>query len=101
MSLEVIWKDDAGLERLCKVIRDNGLTYNLLLPERNVPIERLYYDQSNEGERLKKGSNIWYYKEGKYQKCLLEKIDWSSNSAQIRPIVNNVYKYNCGNNSNN
>ena len=91
--MEVIWTDvKLGLDRVCNIMKDNGETCDILLPERNVLLEQLYYHKDNDMTELKKGDKIYYYKNLQYVDAVLIKIDYNSSSAQIRLIEKGVNK---------
>jgi len=91
--MSVIWRDEnLGIERVCDILKDNGRTCDLLLPERNVLLESLYYTVENDMSELKKGDKLYYYKNLEYLEAELVKIDHNSSSAQIRLIEKDVDK---------
>ena len=87
----VIYSED-NIERLCEIWRirtfeeDNieYTTYDILYPERNVPLELI---QNNKNTKLEKGDIVIY----KNYEAYVSKIDWNSSSAQLRIIQRNLY----------
>ena len=82
----VIYSED-NIERLCEIWKvskgSEYTTYDILYPERNVPLELIQKD----GE-LKKGDIVIY----KNYEAYVSKIDWNSSSAQLRIIQRNLYE---------
>ena len=75
-------------------------TYDTISPnERNVLIESI---QDNDKKRLKKGDIVMYRKKDKNYEVYITKIDWNSQSAQVkiihRNINPNINNYSFGNN---
>ena len=101
---EVLWRDETGMERICKIdnktnkTKNNNNFYNLILPERNVLLEQLYFPENKdnqnkiEDDEIKKGMLLLYFKNDEYHEAYLSKIDWNSQSAQIRLIKKFVPK---------
>lgn len=84
---EVIWTDENNIERICEIISVNkNKSYDILLPERNVMFESIYEPYGPVLNSIKTGDTIIY----KTKDAIITKIDWSSNSLQIRIIEKNI-----------
>ena len=84
---KVVWTDQNGFDRVCEIIKVNKnkkeLSYDILLPERNILFESVLNTNYNS---ILKGDKIKY----KNKDAVVTKIDWSSNSLQIRIIERHV-----------
>lgn len=87
---EVYWTDDNGIRRICEIsdinINQNSdiKYYTILLPERNVMLENI------SGDGYKKGDTVIYSKRNKDYIAHITKINHSSDSAQIRIVIDNL-----------
>ncbi len=82
-----------GINRVCEIYKvrhdsDNYVCYDILLPERNVPLERIVPNASD----MRKGDVVIYQKNNKNCEAYISAIDVASSSVQIRIIVKNLYK---------
>ena len=83
-----VWEKSNNDQQNCEIFKiytdlDGYKCYDVLLSERNVPLEYIYtpFNQN----KLDKGDIILYKKNGIYE-AYVSNIDWSSNSVQIRII---------------
>ncbi len=63
--------------------------YDVLLSERNVPIESIYVPFGT--DKLSKGDVVLYKKLNDVYEAWVSKVDWNSNSVQIRIIQQRLY----------
>jgi len=83
----VIWVDENGTQYSGEIYKVNKIDYDIVLNERNVPFERLYLPI---GEEPKKGNIGVYNKNGAFYEVLIVKVDWGSQSCQVRMVFRNV-----------
>ena len=78
----IVYRDKKGYE-----------FYDILLSERNVPLEYIYTPINNNinNNIIVKGDVIIYKKRGRMYEALVNLVDWASSSAQIRIIQRNLY----------
>lgn len=93
------WTDDRGLVKICNILYHYQNKVTLLLPEKNVPLERLYKLDNYYHDYFKdiiafNNTIDWvlYKRNNLFVLAQLVKIDYSSQSAQIRPIYTDIPK---------
>lgn len=89
---DVVYLADDNVERLCEIFavhtykdpktRKEYYSYDILYPERNVPLEALDVPI----DQLKRGDIINYQRSNKNYEAYISKIDWASSSVQLRII---------------
>lgn len=90
---QVVWVDPNGFNRICTVLSvnrgDTEITYDILLPERNVLFASIYRSMENT-EPISKGETVVYKHRREVHEAKVSKVDWSSNSVQIQIIRRNI-----------
>ncbi len=90
----VTWDIDRTTKRTCEIFniytdKDGYEYYDVLLSERNVLIESIYVPFKT--DKISKGDIVLYKKRNDIYEAWVSKVDWNSDSAQIRIIQRGLY----------